>query len=79
MLAVKAGLKDQRVNHCSLDIAVIEVQEQVKDLESRVKWINKLHNCHSKTLDDFSIHIDNAKETLEEFEGNWWKYDGDQW
>ena len=78
MLAVKAGLKDQRVNHCSLDIVVIEVQERVKDLESHVEWINKLHNCHSETLDDFSICIDNTEETLEEFEGNWWKYDGDQ-
>ena len=79
MLAVKAGLEDQRVNHCSLDIAVVEVQERVKDLESRVEWINKLHNCHSKSLDNFSIHIDNTEETLKEFEGNWWKYDGDQW
>ena len=35
MLAVKAGLEDQRVNHCALDIAIVEVQERVKDLESR--------------------------------------------
>ena len=70
MLAVKAGLEDQRVNHCSLDIAIVEVQERVKDLESCAEWINKLHNCHSETLDNFSIHIDNTKETLEEFEGN---------
>ena len=69
MLAVKARLKDQRVNHCALDITVVEVQEQVKDLESCVEWINKLHNCHSETLDDFSVHIDNTEETLEEFEG----------
>ena len=78
MLAVKAGLEDQRVNHCALDIAVVEVQERVKDLESRVEWINKLHNYHSETLDNFSIRIDNTEETLKEFEGNWRKYDGDQ-
>ena len=57
MLAVKAGLEDQRVNHCALNITIIEVQERVKDLESHVEWINKLHNCHSETLDNFSIRI----------------------
>ena len=78
MLVVKAGLEDQRVNHCALDISVVEVQERVKDLESHIKWINKLHNCCSETLEDFSIHINNAEETLKEFEKNWRKYDGDQ-
>ena len=29
-------------------------------------------------MDNFSICLDNAEETLEEFEGNWRKYDGDQ-
>ena len=37
MLAVKAGLEDQQVNHCALNIAVVEVQERVKDLESHVE------------------------------------------
>ena len=32
MLAIKAGLEDQRVNHCALDITIVEVQEWVKDL-----------------------------------------------
>ena len=78
MLAVKAGLEDQQVNHCALDITVVEVQEWVKDLESCVEWTNNLHNTHSGSLEDFSICLDNAKETLEEFEGNWRKYDQDQ-
>ena len=78
MLAVKVGLEDQRVNHCDLNITVVEVQEWVKDLESCIEWINKLHNTHSKSLDNFSICLDNAEETLEEFKGNWRKYDQDQ-
>ena len=36
------------------------------------------HNTHSESMDDFSICLNNAKETLEEFEGNWRKYDRDQ-
>ena len=67
---MKAGLKDQRVNHCALDITVVEVQERVKDLESHIEWINNLHNTHSALLDDFSICINNAEEMLEKFEGN---------
>ena len=77
-MAVKAGLEDHCVNHYALDIIVIKVQEQVKDLESWVKWINNLYNTHSASLDNFSICINNTKETLEEFEGNWRKYDQDQ-
>ena len=78
MLAVKASIEDQQVNHCSLNITVVDLQGRVGDLENRIEWINGLHNEHSTSLDDFSVRLDNTKETLEEFEGNWKKYNQDQ-
>jgi hypothetical protein len=78
VLSLKAGAEDQRVNHCALDVAVIGVQERVKDLEKRCDWIQGLHDDHDASLEDFSVRLDNAEEVLEKQEEDWKKYDRDQ-
>ena len=77
-LSTKDTIDKLRVDLCELDIHVVEIQEKLKDVESK-NGLTEMHiHAHNNSLDDFSQRLDIAEETLERCGECWDRYERDQ-
>jgi len=64
----KELLKESHINHTALDVEVIGLQERVKELESKVKWLKGFSDMHSESFNSFGAQVEKVEEFVEEQE-----------